>query len=366
MVAQPMQIDAALQALLNLPAQASSSHSAVTYDLGVPVNVDHASQPVGSNECASGAVAPFPDSTDDVVMESGVDKRSRESPDSTLKPEGKSLKTSENTATPASQDSEEMPTADSTQTSNVTKRPKTVSEAKSLMQEVHLRMPAWKAEKLLDAYKAEQVDFVALGETTGILFESQDVFKEAVMHLESLRKDKDEKDDVDLDATKESDSQSTQPKDHDKSRSERSNNQKDEKTTAASAGAATSSGSAEGSGSVNNQESKSSSSTTNVTSAQRDANASNESSADTAKTDTVKESHKDWFKRVIMKGQDVLWPSDDSGKCPTLLTGVHPLNLKGLETIGWEDKLETADLEKHMEYLRGRHFSSALPTSEGQ
>ena len=61
-----------------------------------------------------------------------------------------------------------------------------------------------------------------------------------------------------------------------------------------------------------------------------------------------------------MKGQDVLWPSDDSGKCPTLLTGVHPFNLKGLETVGWEDKLETADLDKHMEYLRGRHFL-ALP-----
>ena len=242
----------------------------------------------------------------------------------------------------------------------MTKRPKTVSEAKSLMQEVHLRMPAWKAVKLLEAYKAEQVDFVALGETTGILFESQDVFKEAVMYLESLRKGEDEKDDVDLDATKESDSQSTQLKDQGTSRNERSNDQKDEKTTAASAGAAASSGSAGDSGEVSNQVSKSSSSTTNVTSAQQDANASNKSSADTAKTDTVKESHKDWFKRVIMKGQDVLWPSDDSGKCPTLLTGVHPLNLKGLETVGWEDKLETADLDKHMEYLRGRHFL-ALP-----
>ena len=164
MVAQPMQIDSALQALLNPSAQASSSQSAVTYDLGVPVNVDQVSQPVGSNECASGIVAPFPDSTDDVTMDSGVDKRSRESPDSTLKPEGKSLKTSENAATPASKDSEEMPTADSTQSSNVTKRPKTVSEAKSLMQEVHLRMPAWKAEKLLEAYKTEQVDLAALGE----------------------------------------------------------------------------------------------------------------------------------------------------------------------------------------------------------
>ena len=170
MIAQPMQVNAALQALLNPTAQASSSHSAVTYNLGVPVNVDHASQPVGSNGCASGAAAPFPDSTDDVIMESGADKRSRESPDSTLKPEEKSLKTSENTATPASQDPDEMPTADSTRTSNVTKRPKTVSEAKSLMQEVHLRMPAWKAVKLLEAYKAAAkfVDFVNEGLGMGV------------------------------------------------------------------------------------------------------------------------------------------------------------------------------------------------------
>ena len=111
MVAQPMQVNAALQALLNPTAQASSSHSAVTYDLGVPVSDDHSSQSVGSNKCAGGLAAPFPDSTDDATMESGTDKRSRESPDSTLKPEGKSLKTSEKAATPANQNSEEVPTA---------------------------------------------------------------------------------------------------------------------------------------------------------------------------------------------------------------------------------------------------------------
>ena len=37
---------------------------------------------------------PFPTSVPDVCMESSADKRSRESPDSTLKPEHKSLKTS--------------------------------------------------------------------------------------------------------------------------------------------------------------------------------------------------------------------------------------------------------------------------------
>ena len=56
----------------------------------------------------------------------------------------------------------------------------------------------------------------------------------------------------------------------------------------------------------------------------------------------------------------MLWPPTGSDKCPTLLTGVQPSDLKSLETLGWEDKLETADLEKHTEYLRSRHFI-ALP-----
>ena len=305
MVAQPMQIDSVLQALLNPSAKASSSQSAVNYDLGTPVNVDHADQPMGSNECASGIAAPFPNSIEDVSMDSGVDKRSRESPDSTLKPEGKSLKISENATTPVTKDTEEMPTVDDKKSSNVTKWPKTVSEAKSLMREVHQRMPAWKADRLLEAHKTEQVHLAALGEATGILFESQDMFNEAVMHLERLRKEKDGEDDVDLGANKASDSQSSQSKDQDKSENKRSNGPKDEKATTAPTGAASAGSSAVGgSGDASNQDSKSSSTTSGVVSGQQDANASNTGSASKDKTDSVSESHKDWFNRVTMKGQE--------------------------------------------------------------
>ena len=100
MAAQPMQIDSALQAMINQSAQVTSGQIGPRYDLGTPANVDLADQPMGSNEFACGAAAPFPESTEDVSMDSVVDKRSRESPDSTLKAEGKSLKTSE-TATAA-------------------------------------------------------------------------------------------------------------------------------------------------------------------------------------------------------------------------------------------------------------------------
>ena len=53
-------------------------------------------------------------------------------------------------------------------------------------------------------------------------------------------------------------------------------------------------------------------------------------------------------------------PPIGSGKSLALLTRVQPSDLKSLETFGWGDKLETADLEKHTEYLRSRHFI-ALP-----
>ena len=73
--------------------------------------MDLADQPMGSNECACGVAVPFPDSVEDVSMDSGVDKRSRESPDSTLKPEGKSLKTSETAPDAPATDTVEVSTA---------------------------------------------------------------------------------------------------------------------------------------------------------------------------------------------------------------------------------------------------------------
>ena len=147
MTAQPMQIDSALQALLNPSSHVTSGQKGPSYNLGVPVNVNPTDEPMGSNECASGVAPPFPASVEDVSMDSGSDKRSRESPDSTLKPEGKLLKTSETASVTAAMDTEAS-TAEGAKPSNVTKRPKTVLEAKSLMWEVHQRMPAWKADKI--------------------------------------------------------------------------------------------------------------------------------------------------------------------------------------------------------------------------
>ena len=325
MTAQPMQIDSALQALLNPSGRPPSGQPGVHYDLGVPINVNAADQPTGSNECASGVAAPFPDSVEDVSMDSGADKRSRESPDSTLKPEGKSLKTSETATAPTTTDTNEMSTADSVKPSNVTKRPKTVSEAKSLMREVHQRMPAWKAEKLLETCKVDQVDLAALGEATGILFASQDMLKEAVLHLDRIRKEKAGKEDADLDAPETSDTHSSESQDQDESEGKRSDDQKEKNTNAAPSRDATAVPSAIGdSGGASNQDSKSSSKTQGDTSGQQDATASKSGSVQKKKQESASETHKEWFSRVTREGQEVLWPPTGSDKCPTLLTGVQP------------------------------------------
>ena len=199
MEAQPMQIDPALQAMIDQSAQKTSGQTGPSYDLGTSVGIDLSCQPMGSNEFACGVAAPFPDSTEDVSMESGVDKRSRESPDSTLKPEGKSLKTSESattaTATDTCTDTTEVSAVGSMRPSNVSRKPKTIPEAKYLMWEVHQRMPAWKANKLIESNKTDQVDLAALGETTGILFDSREMLSEAVQCLERIRNEKDGKED---------------------------------------------------------------------------------------------------------------------------------------------------------------------------
>ena len=98
----------------------------------------------------------------------------------------------------------------------MTKRPTTVPEAKSLMWEVHHRMPAWKAEKLIESLKSEEGDLAALGEVTGILFESKEMWCDAVQYLEKIRKDEAwDQGDADLGVPKTSEPCSSQSKDQD-------------------------------------------------------------------------------------------------------------------------------------------------------
>ena len=359
MTAQPMQLDSALQALLNPSAPMSSGQKNLNYDLGTPANLDLANLPTGSNEHACGTAALFPDSVEDVTMDSGVDKRSRESPDSTLKPEGKSLKTSEATSNVAATDADEAQMTENAKPSTMTRRPSTIPEAKSIMWEVHNRMPAWKAEKLIESLKSEDVNLVALGEATRILFESKEMWCDAVQYLEKIRKEKSKKGDADSGVSKKPESCSSQSSQDVNTEKESNDVTEQKETTSAPARAATTVPNTTGSsGGITTQAPESSSKSSAVKSHQPDANASSTDLTDKEKKDPVPESHEDWFTRVTKAGQEVVW--HPRPRCPTLLTGVQPSNLKSLETLGWEDKLESADLEKHGDYLRGRQFL-ALP-----
>ena len=92
--AQPVHIDPALQALIDQSSQLAPSAPGQKYLVNDSAASNLAFESKGSQLPSSNDDPPFPASMEDVSMDTSADKRSRESPDSTLKPEGKSLKTS--------------------------------------------------------------------------------------------------------------------------------------------------------------------------------------------------------------------------------------------------------------------------------
>ena len=57
-----------------------------------------------------------------------------------------------------------------------------------------------------------------------------------------------------------------------------------------------------------------------------------------------------------------MWPSSlSASRCPTLLTGVRQADTSGLvdDLLDWKRKFETASLENHTQYLRGKQFLAA-------
>ena len=91
---QPMHVDKALQELINKPARnsagATMAPSQPSSQPRATVNVENK----GSGASTSSAMSAPPDPSSDVSKETSSDKRTRESPDTTGKPGGKSLKTS--------------------------------------------------------------------------------------------------------------------------------------------------------------------------------------------------------------------------------------------------------------------------------
>ena len=187
------------------------------------------------------------------------------------------------------------------------------------------------------------------------------MLKEAVIHLDRIRQGRAEEEDADLDTSEASDPHSSKSKNQDESENARSDDQKTKSAKTAPARDTTAVSNATGvSKSTSNQGLGSSSNAPGDTNRQQGDVVPKTSSVHDEKQKPASESHKDWFSRVTKEAQEVLWPLVSSGQSPTLLTGMQPSDLKSLETFKWEDRLETADLEKHSNYLRGRHFV-ALP-----
>ena len=143
------------------------------------------------------------------------------------------MKTSETATATTATDTVEVSAAGDVKPSNVTRRPKTIPEAKFLMWEVHQRMPAWKGDKLIEFYKTNQADLVALGEATGILFESNEMMSEAVQCLERIREENERKGDAKSGASKASDSHSSQSDEQEMSDEKRSNDREKKKESQA-------------------------------------------------------------------------------------------------------------------------------------
>ena len=178
-VVQPAHIDPALQAMIDQSSQQKTSATNQPSHTSVPSTSSTAAGLKGSYAESFPSAPPYPDASGDVNMESSADKRSRESPDSTFKPEGKSLKTS-GVATATSTEevtSGECAADTSTNDGSNDAAPKTPSvrwtardaaEAKLAVRQMHRRFPAWKLKLCTEVFHASPADLVRIAEVTEI------------------------------------------------------------------------------------------------------------------------------------------------------------------------------------------------------
>ena len=189
--AQPVHVDPALQAMIDQSLQVDSSATGQTYHVNDPSTSDTMVESKGSLIPFITDASPFPGSTVDVCMDTPVDKRSRESLDSTLKPEGKSLKTSgvASAATAESGVSSESAAVKCTTNEDSKDVPEPpiirwkvaeIAETRQLMWQLHHRMPAWKLKAYTEALQVRPIDLTALAETTGVQFASAELVEVAV------------------------------------------------------------------------------------------------------------------------------------------------------------------------------------------
>ena len=181
-----MHIDPALQTLIDQSVQLDPSAVSSTYiggDLGTPAPTTESK---GSQLPVWDSEPPFPTFVSNVNMHHSADKRSRDSPDSTLKPEHKSLKTS---GVAVATNEEPITGGTSAVTASAASRsdiePQTV-RCRTTMWRFHHGTPAWKLKTCINAMKVRPLEMSSLAKETGVKFASVELVEMAVCCIEEI------------------------------------------------------------------------------------------------------------------------------------------------------------------------------------
>ena len=177
-----------------------SNAAGQTYHAHDPSASDTMVEPKRSLMTSTNDAPPFPVSPNDVSMDTSADKRSTESPDSTLKPEGKSLKTSGVASATTSVSGVASASAAVASTTNednkdaldppsIRWKVAEVAETRRLMWQLHRRMPAWKLKAYTEALQVRPIDLAALAEATGVQFASAELVEVAIKCLDEKAKE---------------------------------------------------------------------------------------------------------------------------------------------------------------------------------
>ena len=355
--AQPMHIDSALQALIDQSVQVDPNAASQTYIGKDSATSDSMAESKGSQLPVCNFEPPFPTPVPDVCMESSADKRSRESPDSTLKPEHKSLKTSGVAIA-----TEEEPIVFGTSAVTAKKadqseiKPQTIRwnvkekhEVRPTMWRFHHSSPAWKLKICIDAMKDRPVDLSSLAQKTSVRFASEELVKMAVHCLEEITAEM--KKDESKDSCAAWSSFNCKVEEGETSQQVTSGSAEASTEDQASGEQPTSSDAAP----------PKSESTTEVMSTQQPGAVASEEKADASdQCDPAQEQPKAWVDRVVSAGHSILWhQSTTLSLGPTLLTGVKLGEEDCLvaDLLDWERKLENANLDNHAQFLRNAQLT---------
>ena len=177
-----------MQEMLNRPARSSASAGGSQSKASDQSHVSSSAENKGSGDSASPNMTSQQECQNGGAKDSSSEKRERESPDTTTKPEGKSLKTSgasssEQPTTPEQGTHAEdvsdksNPDQESVAMQGVTIRraARTRDEAKLQVMGMHRRTPAWKLPKCIKVVNRQPLDLDCIAEVTEIQFASTEL-----------------------------------------------------------------------------------------------------------------------------------------------------------------------------------------------